>query len=345
MMKFDFRHRRGWAAAALLMSIALYSLLLPRIAGAAEFRAIATILPVHSLLASVMEGAGAPPDLLVRVGSPHDYTLKPSDARRLAAASLIVRVGLELETFLERPLRTLASSATIVSLLGAEGVRHREFGADPARQHHDDEDHDGHDGHDDHDDHDDEDHGDHGDETHHEHHDHAGTDAHIWLDPANARAMVAALARTLVELDPANSGIYRTNADRLDARLEGLDSEIAGVLKPVADRPFVTFHDAYGYFTERYGLAFAGAVAVDPQRPPGAAHLRSLRDRMRDDAVACVFAEPQFRSGLIEAIVEGGEIRIGTLDPLGADIPPGPEHYFALMRRMAGSLAGCLAGS
>ena len=153
------------------------------------------------------------------------------------------------------------------------------------------------------------------------------------------RAAVAALARA----DPENAPGYRRNGASTIEQIEALDRELGRVLAPVRERPYVVFHDAYQYFEKRYRLSAAGAVAVSPERPPGARRLAEIRASIAALDAICVFTEPQFRPALVETLIAGSTARSATLDPLGAALPAGPEAYFALMRGLAGSLVGCLS--
>ena len=166
---------------------------------------------------------------------------------------------------------------------------------------------------------------------------------HIWLDPRNARVIVRAMAVELSRADGARRGLYMANAKRLTRRLEALEAEIRATLAPARRSPYVVFHDAYRYFEERFGLRPAGALAAASGRKPGARRLTALRRRIRALGAVCVFAEPQFKPSLLETMMEGTGARAGVLDPLGADIEPGPELYFSLMRGLAASLRACLA--
>jgi zinc transport system substrate-binding protein len=103
------------------------------------------------------------------------------------------------------------------------------------------------------------------------------------------------------------------------------------------------FHDAYRYFEEHYGLHSAGAITANPEISPGAKRIINIRERIATERVRCVFREPQFPSALVHTIVEDTGAHLGTLDPEGANIPPGPNAYFILMQRLAASLVGCLA--
>ncbi|MFQ5766173.1 MAG: zinc ABC transporter substrate-binding protein [Rhodospirillales bacterium] len=170
----------------------------------------------------------------------------------------------------------------------------------------------------------------------------AGTDPHVWLDPVNAAAMVRMMVIVMANVDPDNLVGYRRNGAGVLAGLGALEAELHRTLRPVAAVPFLVFHDAYGYFIRRFGLASAGAVAVDGDRPPGARRLARLRRMIEERHIACVFTEPQFRPALAATLTEGTRARIAVLDPLGAGLEPGPGLYGALMRGLVESLVACL---
>ena len=86
------------------------------VAAAAAPNVVASVRPLHGLVAAVMDGVGTPTLLLDGAESPHSYALTPSDANALAEADVVVWVGEPLETFLERPLAALSSSATVLTL-------------------------------------------------------------------------------------------------------------------------------------------------------------------------------------------------------------------------------------
>ena len=311
---------------------------------------VATIKPVHSLTAAVMQGVGEPTLLIQSAGSPHSYALRPSEARALERADIVIRVGESLETFLQRPLETLAADARIVTLVEADDLNLlsiREGGVWESHAH----DEHGHDGHG----HDDEAHADvhadHHDGHHEEHEEHADAsdhdelDMHLWLDPRNAAAMARMIAAALIAADPVNAPAYRANAAQLDADLDALERSIGERLEAVLDRPFVVFHDAYQYFEHRFDVNTVGSITVTPDVQPGAARLRELRRTVAERQARCVFSEPQFEPRLVETVVEGTDARAGTLDPLGAALPEGPGQYFMLMETMADSLIDCLGGA
>ena len=298
-------------------------------------RVVADIAPVHSLVAQVMAGQGTPELLLPPGSSPHGYALRPSEARALAEADLVFRVGAGLTPWLDRSLATLGAAAVQVPLAEAPGVIRRDYREGPVFGTGEDHDHDG--GAEHSEDHD----ADHGHDHGHDH-DHAAGDPHVWLDPRNADAMLAAIAAHLAEADPANAAAYRANAEAARARLAVLEEEIAARLAPLRGRAFVVFHDAYHHFEERFGLTALGALSDGDAAGPGPARLAALRDALRAAGAVCLFTEPQLNPRLADALTEGSGMRAGLLDPLGAAQTPGPELYPALMRALAENMARCL---
>ena len=321
-------------------------------------RVVASIKPVHSLVSAVMAGVGEPHLIMRGAASPHDFSLRPSDARRIQEAHVVFLVAESLETSLAGPIDTLATDAHVVELVEADGLVRRPlregatFEAHDHGGHGDDADQDREPGH--HEDGDsgaveDEHHGDDHDEheapasSHHEDDDHGSFDLHVWLDPHNAVAMTHAIAATLSSADPENMDAYRANAAAFAARLDDLTQRIATQTAAVRGQPFIVFHDAYRHFEDRFGLTAAGSAVVGADRSPGVRRIAELRGKVRELGVRCVLAEPQFDGRLIEVIVEGSDARTGLVDPLGATLKSGPELYFTLLGDMAAAFAECLS--
>jgi len=280
---------------------------------------VVSIKPLHSLVAGVMQGVGTPLLLVKGGGSPHGYVLRPSEARSLAKAQLVVWVGHELESFLQKPLATLGHKAHQLEL--AEQLKEhllvkRQGGTWERRAHkHSSE------------------------ETTAEHNmQHQSADLHLWLDPVLARQIVILTSNALSELDPAHSSQYQANTTELVKKLDHLNQSLKKQLAPVKDIPYIVFHAAYQYFESAYGLNAVGSITIDPERRPGAKRIKDIRQKIKQLGARCVFSEPQFESRLIATVIEGTEAKTGILDPLGADLAAGPEAYFQLMTRLADNL-------
>lgn len=324
---------------ALLLST---SILFGATAANAAPNVVVSIKPIHSLVAAVMEGVGEPALIVEGAASPHTFTMKPSNARAVQEADLVFWMGPNMEAFLEKPLEALASDATVIELDEAQGLTKLPFREGGAFEAHDHGEHEeaGHGEDHDHD----HDHEEHSGETDEHSHDHGEFDTHLWLDPSNAKAMAVAIEKALSAADPENAKAYGANLEALSQKIDALDREIAGMVAPVKDKPFVVFHDAYQYFEDHYGVRVVGSITVSPEIMPGAERVREIQDRIKTLGAACVFAEPQFEPKLIQVVTEGTDARSGTLDPEGATLAEGPDLYFELMRSIATSLNECLSG-
>jgi len=277
---------------------------------------VADIAPVQSLVAKVMAGVGEPHLLLPPSASPHDYALKPSDARALSRADLVVWIGPALTPWLRDPLDTLATDAmrlTLSDVAGATVLAARDtavFGEDEGHDHGAGE-------------------------------VHGAIDPHSWLDPENAGLWVAAIAEALAKLDPDNAAVYRANAATAAGDLEALESDLAAALLPVADRKFAVSHDAFQYLEARFGLTVIGAISLSDGSAPSPARLDALRAQVSADDVACVLSEPQSSTGLIDAVRSQAAVPVAVLDPMGATVPLGASHYDQMMRDMVAAVVGC----
>ena len=295
----------------LILSAAL-SLVASAYAEEREPRVVATIIPIHGLVAGVMEGVGEPSLLVPQNASPHTFSLRPSQAAALRDADVVFLSGPGVEAFMRDMASGLPAETKLVALSEADGVERLPIRKGGAFQ---------------------------------EDNDAAGADydAHTWLDPENAIAMVRAIAVVLSEADTPHAAAFAQNRDRLIASIKTRETEIAARMAPLASRKFILFHDATQYFEHRFGLAAAGSLSVEPDIPPGARRISELRQLIASHQAECVFTEPQFDSRLIGPIVEGSEARVSLIDVEGALIRPGPAAYLDLLRTLSTAFTDCLA--
>lgn len=250
---------------------------------------VATIAPVEAL-ARAVAGDRASVRVLAGTGvDPHDFELSPQDRRVLDEADLVIRIGLGIDAFADgvhdRRLLTLS-----------EGLRLREGSA---HEEHEDEAHDSED----------------------EEHAEGEYDPHVWHDPENAKLMATAIANRLAELDPANAATFRANAEALNARLDEADRRIRELIEsiPPENRKIVTNHDSIGYFLDRYGLAFVGAVipSQTTSAEPSAGQIAALIDTIKREGVKAIFAESSLDPAVARQVAADTGVTI--VDDLYAD--------------------------
>ncbi|WP_265500606.1 zinc ABC transporter substrate-binding protein [Paracoccus beibuensis] len=314
--------RRQASIAALLSLTAAPALAAPTV--------VTDIVPTGALVQAVMGDLGGVRVLLPQGASAHHYQMRPSDAQALQDADLVVWMGPELAPWLDRAAGNLSDDAQL-RLLGVEGVTLRSFSAGGERHDHDH----GHEHGDDHE---------HADAHAHDHgdHDHSGNDPHAWLNPDNAAPWVDAIVASLSEQDPENAATYRSNADAIGQRIEALDTTLTKRLAPHADQRFIVFHDAYGYFTEHFGLQPAIPVSLGDASTPSAARIEGIQNEIARSGATCAFPEYAHDAGLVETVIEGSDVRLGgELSPAGGDLAPGAGQYEALLTAMADTMIAC----
>ncbi|KFF72940.1 zinc ABC transporter substrate-binding protein [Pectobacterium brasiliense] len=301
---------------------------------AASAAVITSIRPLGFIASAIADGVTPTEVLLPDGASPHDYALRPSDVQRLQSAELVIWVGPEMEAFLGKPLAKISSEKqiTLSALPAIKSGLEKEAGHDHKDDHeqaHDDHgkghDH-SHAAHDD------------GDDGHH----HGEYNMHIWLSPEMAKQAAIAIHAKLLELMPQNKDKLDANLLYFTDKIGQADEKIVKMLAPVQGKGYFVFHDAYGYFEKHYGLSPLGHFTVNPEIQPGAQRLHQIRTQLVEHKAVCVFAEPQFRPAVINAVAKGTGVRSGVLDPLGSNIALGRDSYADFLLQLSNQYVSCL---
>ena len=300
----------------------------------ADLKVVTSIKPIHSLASYIMDGVGSPGLIVDGYNSPHSFQLKPSHAKMLEQADIIFWIGEDLENFLEKPLATIAKKAEKIELLEIKDIKKLKF-----RERNIFEEHEGHDDHGD--DAKKEEHDDHGHdgkkEEHddHEGHGHGEYDPHIWLDPINAKVILNEITEHLIENDSKNASTYKSNLAKAISEIDKLIIDV--ITETNTDLSYVVFHDAYQYYENRFNINILGAMTVNPDVMPGAEQIHEIHEVIEHDNVNCILSEPQFNPDIIKSIDKDTSVKTGVLDPLGANLKPGKNLYFDLIRNMSSS--------
>jgi len=257
-----------------------------------RLKVVATVAPVGALAAEV-GGDHIELRTLVSAGAdPHSYEISSKDRRALSDADVILRNGLGLDRFLDSALADDSEKVVTVTA----GVRLRVPNEDSDNHTEDDG------------------------------HDHGDVDPHVWQDVDNAKVMVANIAAALAEADPDHAADYRANADAYAARLDEVDAEVRDLIAsiPAENRKVVVNHDAFGYFTDRYGLEVVGTVipGLSSTAEPSAREIAELQETIRREGVKAIFAEQAIEPRVARRIAEDTGVRI--VDDLYGD-SLGPE--------------------
>lgn len=288
--------RTGGAGAAFAAALGLGLIVLvatgcgPGAATADSRLLVVTSVPViYSLTANVVGDAARLENLLPPGSSPHQVSFRPSQARLLHDADVLVVNGAGLEPWVDDLVAASGNKDLLVvtASTGLEFLRPDEPTPIPGSAT-------GHDG------------------------EPENVDPHVWLDPANARHMVDTIAAALAERDPANATAYRERAAAYDSRLRTLEADIRASLAGVPNRRFISFHSAFQYYARAFGLEQAAVIEEFPGKEPTPQYLVALVRLVKESGVTAVFSEPQFSPRPAEALARETGARVYEVDPEGA---------------------------
>jgi zinc/manganese transport system substrate-binding protein len=180
-------------------------------------------------------------------------------------------------------------------------------------------------------------------------------DPHWWHDPRNAEAAVREIERQLIASDPSKKREFQRNGDAYLAKLRKLDRGIAACIDsvPPGQRKLVTDHDAFGYFTNRYGIDVVGAIisSQTTQAQPSGKDLSDLVGLIESENVKAVFPESSLSPKVADAIARqtgalaGYTLYGDTLGPTDSDgatyLQMEQANADAIVRGFTGGSRGC----
>jgi zinc transport system substrate-binding protein len=277
-------------------------LFLPLAQAAEPLRVFVSVLPQQTFVERI-GGNHVVVESMVRPGfSPHTYEPTPSQIARLAGADLYVSIGVPFEDAWAERIR--ATNPRMRMLDAREGIPPRVLDAHA----HDEEKAEG------------------------QGHAHGETeqDPHLWTSPAMVKRMAVTIQQALADLDPTHASEYRENLAAFTADLDALDRDIRAELAGLANRRFMVFHPAWGYFAEAYALE---QIPIEKSgKEPGPRSLAALIDQARRASVRVIFVQPQFPLKSAEQVAKAIAGRVEVIDPLAPD-------YFENLRRVARVIA------
>ena len=260
-----------------------------------SLKIVTTFLPIHLFTKAVVGDTGEV-DILISPGMEvHDYQATPKDAQLLATADILVENGLGMEEFLSGLIAN-AGNSQLQQIDSSKGIEVIE-----------------------------EEHEEHGHGHHHEE-----GDPHVWLDPVLAQQQVATIRDGLIAIDPNNADSYRSNADAYIQQLQQLDSEFQQRLAPVAGCNFITFHDAFAYLAQRYGLKQEAIVEI-PEDSITPQDIQRVQQTAEQYQVKALFTEPGIEDKRIQQISSDLNLPLEAIDPLESG-ETDPQYYFQAMR-------------
>ncbi|MEE2730767.1 MAG: zinc ABC transporter substrate-binding protein [Pseudomonadota bacterium] len=270
----------------------------PVLAQTPPLQVVVSVRPVALVVQELTQGMPVQVKTLLPQGAtPHDYALKPSDIKAIAAADLVVWMGQAGEPYLKG---AVAKAKRALDWSAQPGLIRLPLRSTL---------HEGHEAHDHH-----------GHE--HEGHDHgdAGYDLHFWMSMDNALLLAQALQPVLAGLLPQAEATLAQNQAQMQQRLQQQRLQTRGLLAQ-AKGAFLLSHDAYHYLEEDLDTFSDGAITLDPEIKPGIKHLMAIKARVQEHNIGCVLTDPTVSNALLDKVDRTPPLTRVAIDPLAWDYP------------------------
>lgn len=281
----------------LLVSVIASAQAAAPVAGAsASLKLVVSVRPLDLLTRELTQGLTLQVQTLLPPGAtPHDYALKPSDLKAIAAADLVVWLGATGEPYLSKVASRGAQAIAWEAQPGLLRLPLREALHAYGEEHEDD----------------------HEAEHEHDHHS-AGFDPHFWLSVDNALLLADQLAVQLSALLPDQAAVIARNRASLAERLQQQRTQTAALLA-ATPAPFLLSHDAYHYLEEDLGVHSVGAISLDPEIKPGVKHLMAIKNLITERGIRCVITDPSVSSALLDKVEAKPALSRIAIDPMAWD--------------------------
>ncbi|MEM9399706.1 MAG: metal ABC transporter substrate-binding protein [Verrucomicrobiota bacterium] len=277
---------------------------------------LTSFLPIQSHASAIAGDYATVEQLLDKEAGPHDFQLTPNAVRKLADADVFIINGAGIEDWLDE-LTQKAGNKDLVIINTSKGVTlldnpdEMEIAGNSSAHDHD---------------------------HHHHGHDHGhgdGKNPHTWLDPVIALKQAEIISQALQKADPTNASNYKANANSYMSELKKLDAEFKSTLDPLPNKNLVTFHEAFPYLADRYGLNYVGAISEFPEKDPTPKRLAALVDKIKKQKVGVLFCEEGYAPELLKKIAEQTGAKVSRLNTLEV----GEGDATAYLRLMRGNLS------
>ena len=219
-----------------------------------------------------------------QTGCLHDYSLSTKDLKTLSNADILIINGAGMESFLDDVIDEYSDLKIIEASKGIDLIENTE-------------------------------HDDHTEDHDHEDHDH-DVNPHVWVSISKNIEEVSNIAEELSSLDPNHANEYQDNANEYIAKLENLKTEMHSTLDNIAHKDIITFHEAFPYFAEEFGLNIVGVIEIEPDSEPSAKEVENIISIINEKNIKALFTEPQYSSKIADTIAKETGASIYTLDPI-----------------------------
>lgn len=178
-------------------------------------------------------------------------------------------------------------------------------------------------------------------------------DPHVWMSVKAWSSCAQFVGESLAQFDPANAAYYRDNAQKYQEELTRLDEYVRQAIEsiPQQQRVLITAHDAFGYFSDAYGIAVKSPQGVSTESEASINDINTLVRFIVENKVGAIFIESSVNPKNINAIIEGAAAASHTIK-IGGELysdamgKPGTYEgtYVGMIDHNATTIARALGG-
>jgi len=260
----------------------------------------ATIFPLQDIARNIAGDRLEVAAILRPGASPHTYTLAPRQVREFRNVKVVFSIGGGLDDWVDALIETLPDAKKVVV---DRGIHLEQSDAEEMHEEHE--------------------------HTEKDVHNHEGANPHYWLSISNGKIIAANIAEELIRLNPKDEDYYSANLKEYLSQLDVLRIKIAKKIDRLPNKKMITFHDAWIYYTEEFGLEIVGAFEPFPGKQPTPRYLADLQEKVKQHKVTALFSEPQLSNETIAPFVADMGLKLSVLDPLGGG--EGRNSYIELL--------------
>ena len=276
-----------------------------------KLQIITTIKPIQAIVTAVANDYADSFQLVPDYASPHDYSFKPSDIRKIKNADAVFRIDEHMEVMLNPIFNKLDAKTELVSLAETDGIQLEPVSGFL--------------------------------NSTEDSHTHGNIDFHVWTSPQNALLMAQTVAEKLGKLDPGNKSYYQQKLKNFTQELERESAEISEALATSQNKPYIVFHDSWRYFAESFNLQKPLVVSSHEGFSPGAKRISEIREKIAQDNIGCLFTSPNIKFAQIKPIIEKLQIKVVEIDVLARKIDLTQNTYINWLKDMGQKVSSCLA--
>ena len=267
---------------------------------ASKLNVVSTIKPVHSIVVALAGDLVNHSQIVPDFSSPHDYSFRPSDIRKIKHADIIFQIDENMEAILQPALALKAKETPLVSLVDEAEIKLlpmiQKGSKDSANIENNEE-------------------------KKHQGHHHGNVNYHVWTSAKNTLLMAQAIKKALAKKDPKHAGQYQENLEQFTRSLQSTDQQISQQLKGLDNKPYIVFHNSWPYFAKDYNLQEPRAISLHEGVSLDVKTLINIRKTIKMDKVGCVFSGSEVNPKQLAVLIENLPVKTSEIDVLQRHYP------------------------